>query len=118
MIRNFRSYVLILLALAVSSAAFGQKAAQSESRLKRDLQYLASAQLEGRRTGEKGATYAAGYVANQFAQIKLKPGAKGANGKANFLQTFPYIAGVKLGKENSLALNVGGTPITAAIEKD
>jgi hypothetical protein len=106
------------LALAVSSAAFGQKAASSESRIKRDLQYLASAQLEGRRTGEKGATYAAGYVANQFAQIKLKPGAKGAGGKANFLQTFPYIAGVKLGAENSFALTVGGAPVSATIEKD
>lgn len=104
--------------LAVSSAAFGQKAVQSESRIKRDLQYLASAQLEGRRTGEQGATYAAGYVANQFARTKLKPGATGANGKASFLQTFPYIAGVKLGKENSLLLNVGGAPIAAAIQKD
>src|SRR5688572_19627107 len=106
MIRNFRSYVLFVLVFALSSAAFGQKAAESESHLKRDLQYLASAQLEGRRTGEQGATYAAGYVSNQFAQIKLKPGAKGANGKASFMQTFPYIAGVKLGKENSLALTV------------
>ncbi len=118
MIRNFRPYVLVILAFAVSSAAFGQKATRSESRLKRDLQYLASAQLEGRRTGEQGATYAAGYIANQFAQIKLKPGATGANGKANFLQTFPYIAGVKLGKENSLSLTVGGTAVNPMLQKD
>lgn len=118
MFRNIRTYLFLLAALAVSSAAFGQKAAQSESRIKRDLQYLASAQLEGRRTGEQGATYAAGYVANQFAQIKLKPGSVGSNGKANFLQTFPYISGVELGKENSLSLNIGGAPVAAAIRKD
>ncbi len=50
---------------------------------------MASAKLEGRRTGEKGATFAAGYVANRFANSRLKGGII-KNGKANFLQPFPY----------------------------
>ncbi|MEK7856552.1 MAG: M28 family peptidase, partial [Acidobacteriota bacterium] len=63
---------------------------------------LASDQLEGRKTGETGATTAAGYVANQFAQFKLKPGVKAVNGKGNFLQTFPYVAGVTVGESGFL----------------
>ena len=68
-----------------------------EQNLRKHVEYLASQKLEGRRTGEQGATYAAGYVANQFAKFKLKPGF-GANGsKPNYLQPFPYVAGVTLG---------------------
>jgi hypothetical protein len=48
--------------------------------LRSHVEYLASAKLEGRRTGETGATYAAGYIANMFANYKLKAGSS-ANGK-------------------------------------
>ena len=46
--------------------------------------------LEGRRAGEQGATFAAGYIANQFANLRLKPGVRGSNGKPGFLQPFSY----------------------------
>lgn len=70
----------------------------TEVNLRRHIEYLASDKLEGRRTGEPGATTAAGYVANQFANLKLKPGVRGKNGKLTYLQPFPYITGVEPAK--------------------
>jgi hypothetical protein len=67
-----------------------QKADPTDANLRRHIEYLASPKLEGRRSGEPGATAAAGYIANQFAKLRLKPGARNANGKANFLQEFTY----------------------------
>ena len=100
-------YLFLLLSLA--SSAFAQTAAAPskdplEANLRRHVEYLASDKLEGRRTGERGATTAAGYVVNQFAKAKLKPGFKASNGKATYLQPFPYIAGVTLGKDNFLRI--------------
>ena len=61
-----------------------------EANLRRHIEYLASDKLEGRRAGEKGATIAAGYIANQFAKLRLKPGGRSPNGKANYMQAFSY----------------------------
>lgn len=84
---------LLLLSFVVSLSA--QKAQPArvdalETNLRKHVTYLASDKLEGRRTGEVGATYAAGYIANQFAKLKLKPGARSANGKPNYMQPFSY----------------------------
>lgn len=102
-----RQLSIFLLVLAMVSAAFAQKpqiADATEQNLRKHVEYLASEKLEGRRTGEQGATYAAGYVANTFAQYKLKPGFKTAKTKPNFLQPFPYVAGVTLGPDNLLRI--------------
>ncbi len=100
-----RRILSLLVLLLVALNAFAQKPATAdalEANLRKHVQYLASDQLEGRKTGETGATTAAGYVANQFAQFKLKPGVKAVNGKGNFLQTFPYVAGVIVGESGFL----------------
>ena len=102
--------LLLLLSVAVTAAAQKPQATRIdpvEANLRRTIEYLASDKLEGRRTGEPGATMAAGYVANQFANIKLKPGAKANNGKASYLQPFPYVTGVEPAKTgNSFKLDV------------
>jgi hypothetical protein len=88
----------------------------AEQRLRKHVAYLASDKLEGRRTGEKGATFAAGYVTNAFAAAKLKPGYRDAKGKVSFLQPFPYVTGVEMGKNNSFTLDItrlDGSRITA-----
>lgn len=85
--------LLILLSLVVSLSAQKAQPARVDAldvNLRKHVTYLASDKLEGRRSGEKGATYAAGYIANQFARFKLRPGAKSANGKPNYLQPFSY----------------------------
>jgi hypothetical protein len=85
---------LILISFVVGGAAqksqFAKSEADAEQNLRKHVAYLASEKLEGRRTGTQGATYAAGYVANVFAQNKLKAGFKNANSKASFLQPFAY----------------------------
>jgi aminopeptidase YwaD len=75
--------LLLLLSFVVSVAS-------QEADLRRHVEYLASEKLAGRRTGTEGATTAAGYIANMFAKFKLKPGVKTENGKAGYLQRFPF----------------------------
>ncbi len=71
--------------------------------LRENVKYLSSAQFEGRRAGEQGATSAAGYVANKFAQYRLKAGAS----DKSFLQAFPYVSGVEL--EDSSEFKISNT---------
>lgn len=83
--------VLLLLLFVFSVSAQKAKVAKTDdvvNQLKIHVGYLASDKLEGRRTGEKGATYAAGYVANMFAKYKVK--APKINGKSKYLQKFPF----------------------------
>lgn len=85
--------VLLIFALGVL--------AQQPDRIQQHVRYLASEALEGRRTGTKGATEAARYIASEFSRLSLKPLNPKANGShARYLQTFPYVAGVSLGKGN------------------
>lgn len=96
---------LLLLSFVFSVSA--QKPDAGEQNLRKHVVYLASEQLEGRRTGEQGATFAAGYVSNMFAGYKLKTGfTQTGNGKTtkSFLQSFPYISGVELGQDNFLRI--------------
>jgi Peptidase family M28/PDZ domain/PA domain len=83
-------------------------AAQQPDRLETDVKYLASDALEGRLTGTKGATEAARYIAREFERLGLKPVTHSAvrNGsESRFLQQFPYVAGVSLGKRNALVFS-------------
>ena len=98
---------LFLLSLIVSVSA--QKPSEIEKNLRSHVSYLASDQLEGRRTGERGATSAAGYVSNLFARYKLKTGLNRIDEKGkttkSYLQSFPYIAGVETGEGNAFSIN-------------
>ena len=98
---------LFLLSLVFSVSA--QKPSETEKNLRSHVSYLASDQLEGRRTGERGATNAAGYVANLFARYKLKTGINQTDQKGkttkSYLQSFPYIAGVETGEGNVFSIN-------------
>jgi aminopeptidase YwaD len=99
--------LLLLLSLALGVAA--QNASESAQNLRKHVEYLASDQFEGRRTGEQGATGAAGYVANMFAQVKLKAGYRLPNGKGTFMQPFPFITGVEpAATGNSTLLELNG----------
>ena len=105
--KQFLSF-LLLLSFVFSISA--QKADVTEQNLRTNIGYLASDQLEGRRTGEPGATTAAGYIANLFQQYKLKPGISTTTGgktSQNFLQKFPYTTGVEIAKTgNEFKLNL------------
>ncbi len=99
--KQFLSFLLLLSFVVSISAqkAQLQKSDAAEKNLRSHVEYLASDTLEGRRTGETGATYAAGYIANLFANYKLKTGFDHtANGKTkqNYLQMFPFVTSVEM----------------------
>jgi hypothetical protein len=119
----YKKTLRLLLAFAiVSSTALAQQKASDRSvpdieRLRAHINYLASDKLEGRRTGTPGAAEAARYVAKEFNRYGLQPGGntiKVSNFRNEaeieaieflpFLQTFPYVAGVELGKGNALTV--------------
>src|SRR5688572_30197903 len=114
-VRRLQSFIL---ALALTASAFAQQPSTTPSvdRLRKDVTYLASDALDGRRTGTQGANDAAQYIASEFSSLGLRPGMQIAKTsrtrgetRARYLQPFPYVSKVELGKGNLLALN--GHPV-------
>ena len=66
------------------------------------IKYLASPELEGRRSGEPGNRKAAEYIADKFKSYGLLP--LGENG--SYFQPFDFVSTVKMGKNNSLVASV------------
>jgi hypothetical protein len=63
--------------------------------------------LEGRRTGTPGATAAAEYIAKEFARYELR-GISNSNARSReqlngYMQKFPYVSAVELGRGNAMA---------------
>jgi len=68
--------------------------------LQQHVKFLASDELKGRRTGSPGANRAAEYIVRDFKENKILPGNKG-----DYYQHFDFIAGVEIGKNNSLKIS-------------
>ncbi len=77
------------------------------------VDYLASEELEGRLTGTKGEELATAYVADAFKHIGLEPGGD----QNTYFQSFDFTAGVDLGANNQLTLNIGGDPQDHPVEE-
>src|SRR5688572_7992910 len=112
--KRFTTLVVALLITTFAVIAQQSDREPSPSRLQQHVSYLASEALDGRRTGTAGANDAARYIAGEFSRAGLKPG----NGKvarkpraivASYLQTFPYVGRVELGKNNVLSIPGGET---------
>jgi Zn-dependent M28 family amino/carboxypeptidase len=101
----------VILSLAISAALAQQPSSTpSVSHLQQIIMYLASDALEGRRTGTQGANDAAHYIAAEFNMLGLRPGMAGGGrtrgeNRARYLQPFPYVSKVELGKNNLLVLD-------------
>ena len=78
------------------------------------IKYLASDELEGRKSGSKGAQLAARYLEKEFRSYGLKP--LGDNG--TYFQKFEFLAGVNLGSKNSFSLRVSGKQSSLKLETD
>jgi aminopeptidase YwaD len=110
--RQFLSIVWLLALIATVTAQ--QPGQPSVNRLQQIISYLASDALEGRRTGTPGANDAAHYIAGEFSLLGLRPaiqmaGAARTRGeiRARYLQPFPYVSKVELGKNNLLFVTAG-----------
>jgi Zn-dependent M28 family amino/carboxypeptidase len=82
---QFFNYLLaiVLIFLIGSGSISAQKI--SEKQMKKDVEYLASDELEGRDTGSKGEALAAEYVSGRFKSLGLE--AKGTEG---YYQVFTF----------------------------
>lgn len=98
--------ILLLFPTVVFSQSKRQKRIQKEkddiviAALKSHVQYLASDELEGRRTGTQGEKLAMEYISNQYKNIGLEP--KGTNG---FFQEFTIDEGKKINEKSFLKIN-------------
>ena len=82
--------------------------------MRRHIEYLASDELEGRLTGTRGEQLATQYVANQFAELGLLPGGD----DDTFFEEFAFTAGVAVGKDNKLSIEVDGQEIEPTVDED
>ncbi len=121
---RIRKLLHLSLFLIFAASAWAQQqggageSASDVERLRAHITYLASDKLEGRRTGTDGAKGAARYIAGVFAQYKLRPGVSPSpiyfdqyELHGAYMQRFPFVAGVALGKNNAMLL----TPRAAKI---
>jgi aminopeptidase YwaD len=127
--KSIRTLLSLLLAASFAVAALAQQPTSSTpsvDRIRQVVTYLASDALEGRRTGTPGANDAAHYIAGEFNRYGLRPGmqmarparTRGEN-QARYLQPFPYVAGVELGKENTFSIHPNGAaPINLRVGAD
>jgi hypothetical protein len=108
---------LTLSLLLLPSLVFAQAKRNSEitsGEVYAHIKYLASDELEGRRSGSKGARLAAAYLEREFKEYGLKP----MGDAGGFLQKFEFISGVKLGNQNSLSTNVNGKKTQLKLDVD
>jgi len=125
MIRKVLNLALILhLAVAAVLAQQPSTSTPSVDRLRKDVTYLASDALEGRRTGTQGANDAAHYIAGEFKRYGLRswmPAIRSADKRgepiARYLQSFPYVASVELGKNNFLSIRFTHSMIDLVINE-
>ena len=122
--RTTNRLLAYFLVTAFAFATFAQQSAQkvpSVERLHAHIEYLASDKLEGRRTGSSGANLAAEYIAREFSRYGLRrsigrdlPGMSilEADSPRRYMQEFPYVANVELGKGNKLSFSAEDASVT------
>jgi Zn-dependent M28 family amino/carboxypeptidase len=112
---------LAVVLLTVGNMAYGQAAREGDAgqpaisidRIRVDLKYLASAELEGRGIGSRGEELAVEYIAKQFAKAGLKP----AGGRGTFIQSVPLVM-VTTGPKATLAAVKADQTISFKIEDE
>lgn len=111
-LQRFTSLIAAVFLFTCVVAA--QELEPSAAKIQQSVTYLASDELDGRRTGTAGANEAAKYIAKEFERLGLRPAPATDSRKINvmlarYLQTFPYIGRVELGKNNALSARTAET---------
>ena len=99
-------------AISGESGLYSAEQAIRAEELIRKVQELASPEMEGRSSGTPGEARASDYIAREFRRIGLKP----AGDQGGYLQSFEITLGVKLEKDNRLALEIAGRPVSYRAE--
>jgi aminopeptidase YwaD len=100
---SHRLNALSLLVLVAVSCLPAQTVTKdiSADRIKANIRYLASDELEGRMSGAPGNVKAATYIAKIMQSSGLEP----AGDSGTYFQSFEFVSAVKLGPENMLAFD-------------
>lgn len=106
---KLQRFTLLIAFVIFATAAVAQQLEPDAAKIQQSVTYLASDELDGRRTGTAGANEAAKYIAREFERLGLRPAPATDSRKINvmsarYLQTFPYIGSVELGKNNVLSV--------------
>lgn len=92
----------VLMLQTAQAQSFSEKSTAKQ--LKKDIKYLASDKLEGRRTGSEGEKMAADYLIDFYKKADIK--AYPADGKeANYRHPFTFTAGRVKGEGNAVTVN-------------
>lgn len=92
----------------------------TETELSKHVYYLASDEIEGRRAGTEGAFKAAQYIADEFIAYGLlpHPDADRISHWEDYLQPFEFGAGVEMGENNKLTMNIENEEFSYVEGKD
>ncbi|MBA4320934.1 MAG: aminopeptidase, partial [Flavobacterium sp.] len=100
-------YSFLLIAVLISGCSTTKDIYTSSDitveELKQHVIYLASDELEGRKSGSKGNGLAARYIADQFKSYGLLP----AGDNQTYFQNFTFVSDLKMGNNNLLAISIG-----------
>ena len=86
----------------------------TQEEIKQHIRYLASDSLEGRRSGEKGDSLAAMYIAERFKKFGLKPAGDGNS----YFQKFSFISKRIPGPDNKLNIFINGITLDFKLHTD
>jgi hypothetical protein len=100
-------FVALLLAVSVGAAT----PAIDGDRLLGHIKFLASDDMKGRGDGSPELDRASDYIAQQFKEIGLNPGGD----MGTWFQSFELVAGLVVGKDNSLVVSDGTRSVHLAL---
>jgi hypothetical protein len=109
--RVTRQPVLVLLIAVACSVLLAAPTSLTSEAILEHIKFLASDDLKGRGDGSPELEIAADYVAKQFKAAGLQPG--GTNNE--WFQPFQLEAGLTVGKDNTLSLNVKGKKVSFSL---
>jgi hypothetical protein len=108
-------FLIIFFLPFLSAAAQTKRSAElTPGEIYDHIKYLASDELEGRKSGSKGARLAAAYIEKEFRSYGLKP----LGDEGSYFQKFEFVSGAKLGAKNSLVFRVSGSRRNLDLNKD
>ncbi|WHI51171.1 M28 family metallopeptidase [Microbulbifer sp. MLAF003] len=107
------SALLVALLVACTTVPTTSAPSANTDHIRRDVDYLASAELEGRDTGSEGYRKAAQYVAEQFERMGLVPA-----GDEGYFQDVPFRSASWNGAEPSFVLKGKSGHVTFRFGED
>jgi Zn-dependent M28 family amino/carboxypeptidase len=115
--KTFFVAAISFLAVLGAGAAFAlhgtDEPAFSIERIRQDIKYLASDELQGRGIGSRGEDLAIDHLAKEFAKAGLKP----AGDKGTFFQSVPLVM-VTTGPKATLSATKGGETVDFKLEDE